>query len=582
MTTGYTAYITAQTLHHDFGSPGAFEEAVGLLRAAQCSAVVLEAYRAGHETGDGLLGEAAAYFKAQGFEVLGGLMPTHRGAYGKRAVGVETREDFFCYTSELTLQLLENEMRKLARHVDTIVIGDAFETSCRCEHCDAARMNRPWDVFRRDLMCGVARRLRAAAQQTNPKIRVIAKFPQYYDRCHRFGYDTHLFPEIFDAIWAGTETRNPQDEEFGFVEPYQGYFNARYAAAYAPKSFEGAWFDYQNCNDQYFYDQAVTTHLATPPRIVLFSFDRRIFGTTRIRRTTDARAELEALSEGAVEPEGMHVIKPCNSDPGRDHFIYDYLGMIGIPCIPATAIRDDMRSIFIPAQAMDDPHAPQAIRNALDAGAQVIATFGALQRMTKRPDLLEFFGYTPAGVQPHGARVRAFDIDGAVHGHNGPLRIAGDLAPQDAAVLAHAVIDPGFGKEWRAPFVTSRALLSGGRAMVWNIETFGEEAFTLYERLNVPTPSAWFTLPYAMLLALRTWALEPMDYTFDTPPRVACWAFKDRFVFANYTLNRSDVRITGAAWDRESLVSDSPNTALSGRTLLIAPRSYAAVRRIAG
>ena len=45
--------------------------------------------------------------------------------------------------------------------------------------------------------------------QNSIAVRLIIKFPQWYDRFHLFGYDPPRMAEAFDKVWVGTEVRNP-------------------------------------------------------------------------------------------------------------------------------------------------------------------------------------------------------------------------------------------------------------------------------------------------------------------------------------------------------------------------------------
>jgi len=579
MAQSLTVYITAQTIHRSLREPEGRETAAGLLRKSRCSHVVLEGYRSGLIIAENILRNVADHFRAVGFEVTGGFTPTCGGDYGKPSAGIETRQDLFCYTSESTVIFIEAELRKLARLFDDVLITDAFETSCRCEECDDLRMDRDWGVFRRDRLCSVARRFRAAIQSENRNARLLIKFPQYYDRSHRFGYDSALFPKIFDAVWVGAETRNPQSPDFGYTEPYQGYFNATWPRSWADGSFESVWIDHLDCNAQNLYDQVMATALAGAPRLTFFNYEADIINTSRIRRTTDALPHFDEIAALAKNPTGVHVIKPPNSDGRNDLFIYDYLGMIGIPSIPACEISDAMPSVIVPAQAMSDPRTPEAIRSALNSGSQVILTFGALNGLRGRPDILEYFGYSPSGIAANGAAVTAFETDSKQYVCDEHFALAGDLAPHDANVLSWGLIDARLNQTWRIPFITSRNLSSGGRAVVWNMETFGHDAFPLYEPFNVPVQSQWFGLPFQVLHTLRRIATKPLGFSMHLPARVAAFVFEQHCVFVNYTLNRADVRITGIDWDRDSLRSDSSSTVVSADTILLAPQSHAVVRR---
>lgn len=572
----FTAYITAETLLDTLSAADALEESVALLQASHVSRVVLEGLRGSRCVPESTLVSFRDFYEGEGFETLGGLMPVYGEAFGEPAVGVETRFASYCFSREKTVAALEQEIRKLARCFKEVVIDDAFLTSCRCEVCEARRGERDWGAFRRDLLAEVGRRWVAAVHDENPEALLIAKFPQYYDRYHRFGYDAETFADVFDAVWQGTETRDPATLAFGYTQPYQGYFNYRWMSACAGEKLTAAWFDALDCDEQQYYEQAVTTFLAAPREVTLFHYDAGLFGTSMLERVTDALPALLALRQAARGPQGVHIIKPPNADGGRDLFLADQLGMVGLPLVPATAIEPGMRSVLLTAHAMEGENIAEDIQRALVAGRQVILTADALVRAaTKCPQLLPFFGYEPPGIWPSGAEATFFEIGAERFPADLPYRLRADLAPAGAAVLVSAWT-PAFEKPpIETPLATVKTYASGGRAIVWNIGSFGHDAFEIREPFNVPVESDLFNLPKGVLDFLRNTALAPLGFSITAPPGVASFVFARHAAFVNYTQMPAELGVTGLDWNPESLMSDSANTACRETALYLAPRSYA-------
>ncbi|MDX9974674.1 MAG: hypothetical protein RBU21_16940 [FCB group bacterium] len=544
----FRVYITVQSL-----AGGISDADLERLRGMGIGSVVLESYRGGLSLDEAALVAARDRFRAAGFETLGGLMPVAGEGFGKKGEGAEVRLGFFCYSAEETVAALEGEIRKLSRVFDQVVIDDAFLTSCRCDGCEKVRAGRPWPEFRRDLLCGVAERWARAAHEEKAAVNFTVKFPQYYDRLHLFGYDAERFPRIFDSVWIGTETRNPETPRFGYTEPYQGYFNELWMRACAGDKFEGGWFDYLDCDDTLFYQQAMTTSLAGPRRVALFCFGAELF--ERMPKVVAAKDKLDLLAAMGGDVRGVHVIKPPNGDGGNDLFIYDYLGMMGIPCVPATRVEAGMRSVVVPTQAMADPKTPEAVARVLDAGGQVIVTHGALLRLAEHPEVLRRFGYRPMDVAALRTEVTGFDLAGQRLQAEAPFHIAGDLMPDaETQVPVSAVFGTWTGNRL-VPLVTVKPQASGGRAVVWNVETFGHDAYTLEEYLCVPVRVELMRLPAAVVTALRNVAIEPLGIRVDAPPRVGMYMSGDRVCFVNYRNEPAEVRTTGfgAAAERMTL-----------------------------
>jgi len=131
---------------------------------------------------------------------------------------------------------------------DEIMIDDFLFTDCTCAECQTARKARTvtmgdktfpvaddsWDAYRSELMVQVSRqRILAAARRANPHVKVIIKYPQWYDRFHERGYDVVWETADFDRIWVGTETRDYADKHGGGTAQYEGYFIMRWLGGMA-------------------------------------------------------------------------------------------------------------------------------------------------------------------------------------------------------------------------------------------------------------------------------------------------------------------------------------------------------------
>ncbi|MBI4556363.1 MAG: hypothetical protein HY706_02155 [Candidatus Hydrogenedentes bacterium] len=577
----YTIFITAQAITRDLGDESGRQFALARLRRARVRRVVLEGYRSGLCVAESLLRDLREFFQGHGYDVLGGLMPVYGKGFGKYSEGVEVRNEFsfFCYSAEETVGGLEQEIRKLSRLFNQVVIDDAFLTPCRCAKCESGRGERDRPTFRRELLCEVAQRWRRAAHDENPSVRFTVKFPQYYDRYHLFGYDVARFTEIFDAVWVGTETRDPGTLDFGYVEPYQGYFNARWMRACAGAKFEAAWYDFYDCDEQLFYEQGVTTALGGPEDIVLFCYDEALMDSNKMTRLSQGTPGIERLRESAARPEGVFVVKPPNSEGGHDLFIFDYLGMLGVPCVPVTSLAPGMRSVIVPTHGLEDPCCAELIPQILAAGGQVILTLGALVRLAAYPELVASFGYRTANVARARAALRWIELQGNRYELAEAFPVPGDLYPHDADIPVTGYFEGFGGKLGAVPLVTVKNHPGGGRAVVWNLETFDHEDYVISEQLNVPVRSPLFHLPKEVIDFLRNLALAPLGFSINAPARVASFLFERHVVFVNYGTAIGEVEVKGLAWDDSTLHADSPDTTFSDGRLVVAPRSYACLER---
>src|SRR5205085_2259833 len=74
----------------------------------------------------------------------------------------------------------------------------------------AAKGDRSWTQYRLEKMRQVSREIvMGPAHAVNPRVKMIIKYPNWYEHFHGLGYDLEQQPRMFDAIYTGTETRDP-------------------------------------------------------------------------------------------------------------------------------------------------------------------------------------------------------------------------------------------------------------------------------------------------------------------------------------------------------------------------------------
>ena len=161
--------------------------------------VYLETYRSGRTADDQLLDQVKAFFVNRGVEVAGGIGLT---------VMESNNFQSFCYTDPKDREFVKMLSRKTARHFDEIILDDFYFNNTKNDSDIAAKGSRSWDDFRVELMNQASRELIVGpARQVNPKVKVIIKFPNWYEHFQGNGYDLDKEPRIFDGIWTGNETR---------------------------------------------------------------------------------------------------------------------------------------------------------------------------------------------------------------------------------------------------------------------------------------------------------------------------------------------------------------------------------------
>jgi len=226
--------------------------------------VYIESYRSGVLADDALLESVKAYFAARGVQTAGGIAFTN----------MESNQfASFCYTDPKDRAYVKHISEVTARHFDEIILDDFFFNDTKSDSDIAAKGNASWTAFRLRLMDEVARNLVVgAARAVNPNVKIIIKFPNWYEHFQANGYDLEQEPKIFDGIYTGTETRDPVIND-QHLQQYESYQILRYFDNVKPGGNGGGWVDTFTIRylDRY-AEQLWDTMLAKTPEITLFQY----------------------------------------------------------------------------------------------------------------------------------------------------------------------------------------------------------------------------------------------------------------------------------------------------------------------
>ena len=369
--------------------------------------VYLETYRSGRTADDQLLDQVKAFFISHGVEVAGGIGLT---------VMESNNFQSFCYTDPKDRAFVKALSQKTARHFDEIILDDFYFNNTKYESDIAAKGNRSWTDFRIDLMDQVSRELiMDPARQVNPKVKVIIKFPNWYEHFQGNGYDLKKEPEIFSAVWTGNETREP-DATSQHLQQYQSYEIFRYLENIAPGRNDGGWVDTGSIRyvDRY-AEQLWDTMLAKAPTIMLFKWTEllnpavpgqrqswsSLHTSLDFQQLLDSYAKshpgqpptMAGVAGNALEkidpiigklgnPIGIASYKPPNSQ-GED-FLQNYFGMMGIPVEMFPTFPTQAKLVLLTEQAADDPQLLAKVKSHLEAGNNVLMTSGLIRVLQDR------------------------------------------------------------------------------------------------------------------------------------------------------------------------------------------------------
>ncbi len=350
--------------------------------------------------------KAKKFFEDRGIETAGGITLT---------VNESNNFETFCYTNPEHRKKVKEIVEFTAKHFDELILDDFFFTNCKCELCIKAKGTKSWTDYRLDLMTKAAKDLVIdPAKAVNPKIKVVVKYPNWYDHFQGCGFNLETEPKMFDGIYTGTETRDPSSNQH--LQQYLGYSVFRYFENLKPGKNGGGWVDPGGLTymDRY-AEQLWLTMFAKAPEITLFDFrqlqrpllktDRAAWQSTDIcsfnydemmkpipdkngkmvQPTTIARAAgytFETIDQflGLLgNPVGVKSYKPYHS-VGED-FLQNYMGMIGVPMDIVPEFPENEPIIFLTEQASHDAGIVGKIKKQLLSGKDVMVTSGFLKAM---------------------------------------------------------------------------------------------------------------------------------------------------------------------------------------------------------
>jgi hypothetical protein len=355
--------------------------------------------------------QAKRFFKEKGVEVGGGITYT---------IDESNSFETFCYSNPEHRKMVQHIAEYTAKHFDDFILDDFFFTSCKSEDEIKAKGNMSWTQYRIKLMTEAGQNLVIKpAKKVNPKVKIIIKYPNWYDHFQGLGFDLQHGPQIFDAVWTGTETRDPAGAQH--LQNYLSYNIIRYFENLREGHNLGGWVDAGGIEmgmDRY-VEQLWLTMFAKAPEINMFAYHQLIGipinpavhrtkwqgqgtsfnfdemmkpvnlnGKGMTTPTTMARAagyafeQIDKFVSMLGKPIGIKSYKPFHSL--GDDFLQNYLGMIGLPMDMVPYFPTDQKIVLLTEQAAADPNIMTPIKKQLMAGKDVIITSSLLNAIPEK------------------------------------------------------------------------------------------------------------------------------------------------------------------------------------------------------
>ncbi len=453
----FSTLFTATEVRDRLAAEEGLRKAQDWCRATAVTRVYIETFRSGYSVDRQALLRAKESFEKAGFRVSGCVTTTE---LGRKSV----KGWFNCMTDPAARAKLEEVFRFSAELFGEIMIDDFFATDCECEDCVKAQGGRSWTRSRCDLMMEVSQEsVLAPARQARPDVKITLKYPQWYDHFHQRGYDVARQPLVFDQIWVGTETRNPDSKQWGRKSQYEAYFAMRWLGRIGGAKCGGGWFDSHDTLPEVYLEQARQSVLGGAREIVLFSYGSLQDGggaadVQALREELPQLFELARILRGRL-PRGIAAPKPPNSKPSPDHsvgefwdtrpdeYIFDFIGLFGLPLLPDTQVRADAPAAFLSYHALSDPQLREKLEAMLKARTPVLMTDTLADKLT-----------WPTSAGPSPVTILEVPSDGWS---------LMDLAPDRLAAIRGRMLEP-FGVQLEGPTRVGLYLFGKDVAVVEN------------------------------------------------------------------------------------------------------------------
>jgi hypothetical protein len=313
-------------------------------------------------------------------------------------------------------------------------------------------------------------RILEPARRINPQVKIIIKYPQWYDRFPERGYEVIRETADFDRIWVGTETRDYEDRQWGGTVAYEGYFIMRWLGGLGGAKCGGGWYDWLGTTEATYLEQARQTVLAGARESLLFCYGGllRDTGPKNIEALRGNLPELFATAQAVAQRQaiGIAAYKPANSHSETEARVFDFVGMLGLPLLPCHQFPSNAPAAFFSIHAWKDPDLTAKLAGFIAAGKPVLLTDALAERLGNR-------------IGREAANVRILPVKGD------PKSLL-QFSPDELEAIRVPLLKP-FGVTFRAPNQVGLYLFQDGSWVVENFNRVPVEA-TLQKQV-IPLPA---------------------------------------------------------------------------------------------
>jgi hypothetical protein len=528
--------------------------------------VYVEVYRSHNFASDAQIEAVKSFFHAKGVAVSGGVTLAAGGQGGQFGT--------FDYEKAQDRAECRKAVELAARHFDDVIMDDFFFYNSKSDADIKAKGKRSWTQYRLDTMRRVSRELvLGPAKAVNPRVRMIIKYPNWYEHFQGLGYDLEKQSHMFAGIYTGTETRDPEITD-QLLQQYESYEIVRYFDNIRPGGNGGGWVDTFSTRyaDRY-AEQLWDTLFAKAPEVTLFNWgglanphavepgerpwkDQKTSFDWSAAMSSAPDAGWARVAGAALEnvdpvigllgnPVGIASYKPYQSS-GAEDFLQDYLGNIGLPIEMTPVYPAQARTVLLTENAKSDPRIVTKIETSLRAGHDVVITSGLLRALQGRgiEDVVEW------SVTGQFAAVRDF-LDGYGAGNGTSLNDPG----RDAKAILFPEIHFYTNDSW--PIVRGVAGAKGYPILLMNRYSKG----IIYVLAVPQNIGDLYDLPTGVLTQIKTYLQDGEAVRIDAPAHVSLFTYDNgTFVVESFRDTATPVTISleGGGRSLRDATTDAP------------------------
>jgi hypothetical protein len=444
----------------------------------------------------------------------------------------------------------------------------------------------------RDLVVG-------AAKAVNPKVKIVIKFPNWYEHFAGNGYDLAEQAKTFDGIYAGTETRDPVETDQN-LQQYESYEIMRYFDEVAPGRNGGGWVDTFDIRyvDRY-SEQLWLTIFGKAREMTLFNYGALLeTAPPGDRPWKDAASSVhwDKISErskgkpiyASVAGDALDQVKPFSGQLGTpigiasyrpvhavgEDFLHNFLGLIGIPIEMYPAFPDKADVILLTEGAAFDPKLVSEVKQRLEDGKTVVMTSGLWRALQGK------------GVEDL-AEIRYTDEKVAVKSF---MSAFGAGAGVDIGQSAARILIPHLRFLTNDAWPVVRGIADNNGFPILLMNDYGKGRLFV---LTIPDNfTDLYLLPAATLNAIRSYVLGNFPVRVEGPAKVSLFAYDNgTFIVESFRDEAAEVTVLATeAKSLRDLVSGETLTGMPHKprhpaepattafAMTLAPHSYRAFR----